>query len=213
MAEYGTPTRTPIGDAASGNIKAPKKRVSVVQGSKIQQGGYESNALQESINSFASGIGSALEQYTEDKGASMRAQKTLDAAARQGESAAINEVDADNRRTGWQNVLFGQDAGYVEAQRRAATNAVRENAIEVSANMVTHAGTPPEDFLKELRIQKEALLAKYDDVDTRTLVSDMFDKSAEGLSRTHYKDHAANTQMQNKKPRNKRCNLLLTKLT
>lgn len=198
MAEYGTPTRTPIGDAASGNIKAPKKRVSVVQGSKIQQGGYESNALQESVNSFASGIGSALEQYTEDKGASLRAQKTLDAAARQGESAAINEVDADNRRTGWQNVLFGQDAGYVEAQRRAATNAVRENAIEVSANMVTHAGTPPEEFREQLSKQKKDLLSKYDDVDTRTLVSEMFDKSAEGLSRTHYKDHAANTQMQNK---------------
>ena len=198
MAEYGTPTRTPIGDAASGNIKAPKKRVTTVQGSGIQQSGYESTARDSAVNSFASGLGKALGQFAADKGDSIRSQQTLDAATRQGESAAINEVDADNKRTGWQNTLFGQDAGYIEAQRRAATNAVRTNAIEITGNMVNHAGTPPDEFREELGTQKKALLDKYDDVETRKLVSDMFDKSAEGLSRTHYKEFAANTQMANK---------------
>lgn len=199
MAQFGTPTRTPIKDAASGNIVAPKVQSVAVQATKLNpNAGYKSDVLDKGIHSMAGALGAALGELAEDRTTGINAQKTLDAAMRQGQEQGINEADADNKRTGWKKAIFGQDAGYVEAQRRAATNAVRANAIEVSANMVTHAGTPPDEFMNALADQKTELLEKYDDSETRLLVSDMFDKQAVGLARTQMKEHEGYTQLQNK---------------
>lgn len=199
MAEFGTPTRTPIKDAQSGNIVAPKKQAVAIQGStRNPNAGYSSDVLDKGVQSVAGLLGDALGQYTADAGNDIRSHKTLGAAMRQGQEHGINEADADNKRTGWKKAIFGQDAGYVEAQRRAATNAVRANGIETSANMVTHAGTPPNEFMDALASQKQDLLGKYEDVDTRMIVSEMFDKQAVGLARTHQKEFDANTQLQNK---------------
>ena len=199
MAQFGTPTRTPIKDAASGNIVAPKVQSVAVQATKRNHNaGYQSDALDKGIRSMAGALGAALGEMAEDRNTGINAQKTLDAAMRQGQEHGINESDADNKRTGWKNAVFGQDAGYVEAQRRAATNAVRASGIETSANMITHAGTPPDEFMNSLAEQKTELLERYDDSETRLIVSQMFDKQSVGLARTHIKEHEGYTQLQNK---------------
>lgn len=199
MAEYGTPTRTPIKDAQSGNIVAPSQQEVAIQGQMRNRGaGYDRDAVGVGLQSAALALGGALSKFSEDASNETDMQSTLNAAMRQGQEQGINEVDADNKRTGWKKAVFGQDAGYIEAQRRAATNAVRERGIETSANMVTHAGTPPNEFMQALTTQKQELLEKYEDVDTRMLVSQMFDKQATGLARTHQKEFEGYTQLQNR---------------
>ncbi len=199
MATFGQPTRTPIKDAQSGNIVAPKKSIQAVQAStRNPNEGYQSDVLNKGVQSIAMSLGEALGAIAEDVNTGINAQKTLDAAMRQGQQQGINEADADNKRTGWKKAIFGQDAGYIEAQRRAATNAVRASGVETSANMVTHAGTPPNEFMDSLADQKTELLEKYEDAETRLLVSEMFDKQAVGLARTHQKEFEGYTQLQNK---------------
>ena len=185
--------------AESVNLTAPKRSAQAVQGSMVSNQGYESTVVDDGVSSFAKGLGSALGQFSSDNGDSIRAQQTLDASFRQGEELAMNEVDADNKRSGIALSLFGQDAGWAEADRRLATNAVREEGIKTTANMNEHARLTPKEFREQLSTQKKALLEKYDDKDTRLSVSATFDETAQGLARVHGKEHQGLIQLTNRK--------------
>jgi len=194
------------------SIKAPKRNAPAVQGSMVSKQGYKSTVVEDGLTSMAQGLGAALGQFAEDNGASIRAQQTLDASARQGESLAMNEVDADNKRSGIALSLFGQDAGWEEANRKLATNAVREEGIRATANMNESAQLTPRAYRETLAKQKQTLLDTYDDIETRVAVSTAFDETAEGLGRVHAKEHQGLIQLTNRKVVSQELRLSIDKL-
>lgn len=156
----------------------------------------KTNTVAQSMSMLGNSLGGALTKYLEAEQSAFIENKKLDAAARQGQSSAINAVDAEAERTGWKKAIFGQDEGFEVATARAAENAVRDAYMEEATTVDDYAALDPEEYKKRLQDKLTAALEKNPDNKVfRQSVTDAWVKGAEKLSARQYEANVAYNQL------------------
>lgn len=154
------------------------------------------NSLHKSMSLLGNSLGGAVLKYLEAEQTGFIETKKLDAAARQGQEAAVNSVDAEAERTGWKKALFGQDEGFEVATARAAENTVRDAYMEEATTIDNYAALSPEEYKTRLQDRlTKALEQNPDNKLYRQSVTDAWVKGAEKLAARQYEANTAYNQL------------------
>lgn len=196
--QYGLPQRSALQDANEGKINPPalKRDTSVATTRETQQ---LSDVHLGELNvgrELGSVLGSFITHHAED----LYARQKLEVATRKGLDEGINEVDKANERTGFMDTIFGQHAGYREAQQRAVETRVHKDYMRVQSELDNYAGSTPEEFHKQViapKLTELAELYKGDD-ETRQLAETTFIDNAQKLIKQQQADYIAYGVEQNK---------------
>ena len=106
-------------------------------------------------------------------------------------------MDANKKRTGWEEAIFGQDEDYRVAQQRAVSNAVQGLYLEQATEIEKYAGESPEDYSSRLNEGLDKVLETCgDDKETRSLAAATWTRASEKLASKQYEEHYAFNQMQ-----------------
>lgn len=196
--QYGLPQRSAVQDANEGKINPPalKRDTSVATTSATKQ---LSDVHLEELNigqELGSVLGGFISQHAED----IYAKQKLQVATRKGLDEGIHLVDKTNKRTGFMEAVFGQHAGYREAQQRAVETRVNKDYLRVQSELDKYAGSDPVEFHKQVIEPKLTELATLykDDPETRELAETAFIDSAQKLVKQQQADYIAYGVEQNK---------------
>lgn len=193
--EFGSPQRSATSDANAGVIAPPTKKV-VARQSQTERQSVGNNQA-EQIRQAGSQLGAVIAQRAEKLNAQTVERKALEAAARQGQDTAINNVDKMNKRTGWAEKVFGQTVEYRTAQQMAVKNSVRQQYLEAATTLDNHAAMTPDEFSETVLGNVNTSLAeKFEDKETKNLALGEWRNYAEKLSAKHYENHYAYAQQQ-----------------
>lgn len=189
--QYGLPQRSAVQDANEGKINPPalKRDTSVATSTATKQ---LSDVHLEELDigqELGNVLGGFISQHAED----LYAKQKLQVATRKGLDEGINLVDKTNKRTGFMEAVFGQHAGYREAQQRAVETRVNKDYIRVQAELDNYAGSDPVDFHKQVIEPKLTELADLykDDPETRELAETAFIDTAQKLIKQQQADYIA----------------------
>ena len=194
----GQPVRSAVTDANAGVVNPPQARQST-SNRAVQVQGPQTAQLDAGIARASQGLGNALQGFVNKAAQNMDEQKALDAAIRQGSDEAVNNTDLNNKRTGWKEAVFGQDAGYRQAQQRAVQNSINANYLEAANALDEHAGESPEEYQQTLKDGLDELLKPHaNDPETRKLITATWGESARKLASKQYEAHDGWNQIQNR---------------
>lgn len=197
----GTPTRTATDDANAGVISPPAKRHGVRATNVVST--QDNSRLGGLVDNIGVNLGQALEKRLTEQNAYTAQRLANSAAARQGANAAINEVDRQNKRTGWQKGVFGESVQYREAQQRAATNAVQAEYLTQAASIDTYAGETGEEYENRLNAGLEKVLDLYKgDKDTQNIVASNWHTLTGKLAAKQAEAHHGYNQLQQRETYN-----------
>lgn len=207
MSEFGQPRRSATQDANEGVINPPAHKTTARQVA-VNPNRRQTSSLDDIKSSVGSRIAGALVKRSQDSRSNYHEKQANDAAIRQGQSKAINDVDADSKRTGWTAAIFGQNVAYRTAQQRAATNSVREQYVEQTARMDEFAGETPDEYSARLQQGLDKVLEPHaGDKETRDLITKNWLDVSSKLSENQYKAHYAYNQQQQRETYEKQTQL------
>ena len=195
MAEFGQPQRSATTDANAGVVNPPAKKqvVSTTVGTNVRKLSSSDIAAEQVGNA----LGSALSSMLVKESNNINASREIAARARQGLDTAVNSVDKEKQRTGWEKAVFGENIEYRVAQQRAVENGVQASYLEELAGVDGYAGDTPEQYHVRLKKKNDELLSQYDnDPDTKQKVTAALAQSNQKLANAHYKSHYAYNQLQ-----------------
>ena len=137
---------------------------------------------------------SLLKKNTEN----VRAQQVLDASIRQGSDNAINAIDSEKKRSGWEKALYGEEnPEYRAAQQRAVGNNIQQAYLEQANKISEFAGESAEEYQGRLRKGLDAQLAQYpNDAGTQQLITEHWSKASEKLVTQQAKEHHGHNLLQ-----------------
>lgn len=197
MPQFGQPRRDAAQDANEGKINQPVQTTPV--STSVARVEPNITSLDRGVQSFGEQFGAAAQQFMDEEVENIREKKMVEASIRQGQDHAINEVDKSNERTGWMKFVFGQDAGYEEAQRRAVANSVNALYLEQAVQVDQYAGHSPEEYQANLADALDGLLAPHQgDQATKDLIAASWATSSAKLVDKQYIAHRAYAQTQNR---------------
>jgi hypothetical protein len=192
--EFGAPTRSATTDANEGIVNPPTVKRDVGQVATRQE---SLSGTEVGVAKFANQLGNVLDQYAAEDFKNTREKKQLAALARQGRKKAINDIDRDKKRSGWQSAIFGEDVEYRAAQQRAVENSVQAAYIEQLTAVDTFAGESPEEYEARLSGSLERMLEDFEgDSDTRQMITNKWSIASGKLAAQHMKEHHAYNQLQ-----------------
>lgn len=196
MPEYGQPQRNAITDANAGIVNPPSQKLTQrVQATKQKK----ASELQLGIESFGEAFGKAAQNLVHTEAKNIREQKAMDAAIRQGTDHAVNTIDQNEKRTGAMELIFGQDAGYESAQRRAVENNVQAAYMEQAVQIDTYAGETDEEYADRLKGTLDGMLeSSAHDKETRKAITLAWTTASSKLAAKHTEAHYAWNQLQNR---------------
>lgn len=143
---------------------------------------YEESPLNKKVSMVGSSLGGALTQFLRKEQGAFIEQKKMDAAARQGEETALNKVDAEAKRTGWQEAIYGQDEGYESAITKAAENSIRDAYLEEATSVDDYAALSVEEYTARHKAKLEQMLqSNPDDKNYRHAVTTAWASATEKL--------------------------------
>ena len=195
MSEFGLPVRTATSDANAGLVNAP----SVKEGSRtaVSKNVRATSDLDQGVKALGSSLGNTFARVLKNKAENINANRQLDAAARQGTEKAINSIDAEKKRTGWEKYVFGENIEYRAAQQRAVQNQVQQAYLEEANTITQRAAETSEQYKARLATALNKQLEQYpDDTDTQRLITDSWSKATEQLTRAQAKEHYGFNQTQ-----------------
>lgn len=194
MSIYGEDSRSA---SKSPNIAMIADTVKATErgGGLQQQRASTDNGLQQLTGSLAG----AMMGFVKKQHGNIIAQKKLDAASRQGADTAINSIDAESKRTGWERGIYGQDEGYEVAQQRATHNAVQAAYIEEATKVDEYAALSPEEYKQQNSRRLDGMLEQYKgDKQTQQIVAEGWSKAVEKLTAQQTAAHYAHKQLANR---------------
>lgn len=195
MSIYGEDTR-PVAESASALIVANAVKATE-RGSGLQQ--KQVPRSDGGLQTFASGLSKAMMQFVKDGHSNIIAQKKLDAASRQGTDTAINSIDAESKRTGWERGVYGQDEAYEVAQQKATSNAIQATYIEEATKIDEYAALSPEEYKQKNSQRLDAMLEQYQgDKQTQQIVAEGWSKAVEKLTAQQMTANYAHKQLMNR---------------
>lgn len=120
------------------------------------------------------------------------------AALRQGAKEGVNEIDKANKRTGFMEALFGQDAGYATALNIATSNASQNMYLEQLMDIEQHADKTPDEYGKYLKVAvSDQINEKYkDDPEAQQTAQLQWIDQSRKLAREQAANHMVYTQQQ-----------------
>ena len=194
MSEFGLPARNATQDANAGIINPPAMKHANRQTAVKQQ---QLSSLDIGVQSFGQTLGSVLQSKLEGVANNINEQRATEAAIRQGQEHAINQIDANKQRHGWEKAVFGENVEYRAAQQRAAQNAVQSMYLEQATTIDDFAGETPDEYSKRLRTGLDKVLEPYGgDKETKSLITQAWATSSAKLAAKQYESHYAYNQMQ-----------------
>lgn len=195
MSIYGEESR-PVANSSQTLIVANAVKASE-RGSGLQQ--KQQPRPDQGLGQLSNSLANTMMQFVGKQHANIIAQKKLDAATRQGQDTAINSIDAESKRTGWERGVYGQDEAYEVAQQRATSNAVQAAYIEEATKIDDYAGLSPEEYKQKNSQRLDAMLEQYEgDQRTQQIVADGWSKAVEKLSAQQMSAHYAYKQLMNR---------------
>lgn len=194
MAEFGLPIRNATTDANEGVVNTPSKKHSTRQTATKQK---SMTSLDEGVQSFGQSMGKALAGKLTQEASNLNEQRATDAAIRQGQDHAINQIDANKKRTGWEKAIFGENIDYRVAQQRAAQNVVNAQYLEQATTIDQYAGESPDDYSNRLKEGLDKALEPYaEDKETKRLVTEAWLVKSSKLAAKQAESHYAWNQQQ-----------------
>ena len=189
MAEFGQPSRTATSDANAGVVNAPAQRE--VARTSVSQNVRTAGALDAPLKNVGSALGGSFVRMLKKNTENVRAQQVLDASLRQGSDNAINAIDSEKKRTGWEKALYGEEnPEYRSAQQRAVGNNIQQAYLEQANKISEFAGESQEEYQGRLRAGLDVQLKKYpNDPETQQLITEHWSKASEKLVTQQAKDH------------------------
>lgn len=196
MIEFGQPARNATTDANAGVVNPPATKQTARQ-LATPTAMKSPTALEEGIGGVGLALGKALQSRLTEVSTNINEQRVNNAAIRQGQDHAINQIDANKKRTGWEEGIFGQNIEYRAAQQRAATNAVNAAYLEQATEIDSFAGETPDEYAKRLQGGLDKTLNQYaGDKETKALVTQAWAVSSAKLAAKHFENHYAYNQQQ-----------------
>jgi hypothetical protein len=212
MTQFGQPTRNATADANAGVINPPSKRRTTRQIATPSQR-KQITTLDTGVEALGEALGGAISKRVEEEQEVVVNQKRVNAAARQGQDAAINSIDKMKKNVGWEKFIFGEDVEYRAAQQRAVTNGVRQQSLKLLSAIDTHAGMTPEEYEGELTNTLNSILEPFDDTETKTLATEAWLAQVPTLVEKQQRAHHVYTQTQNREKYDEEIQLQLDELT
>lgn len=124
-------------------------------------------------------------------------QQALNRTIQAGQEHAINSIDANKKRMGWERGVFGENIEYRAAQQRAAENAVQDGYLQQATEISEFAGETPTEYAIRLKDGLNTILEPYGgDVETKRIVTAAWAKASAKLSAKQYEEHYAWNQVQ-----------------
>lgn len=194
MSQFGLPQRNATSDANAGVVNPPSVKYTPRDVVARQK---PASSLEEGVEQFGAALGAALEERLEEEATNINEQRATDAAIRQGQEHAINQIDANKKRTGWEKAVFGENIEYRAAQQRAAQNAVNSLYLEQATQLDQYAGETPDEYSIRLKDGLDKVLEPYkDDTETKRMITEAWMVSSGKLAAKQYEAHYAFNQMQ-----------------
>lgn len=194
MSQFGLPQRNATSDANAGVVNPPSVKHTPRQVATKQK---PPSSLDTGVEQLGAALGAALEERLETEATNINEQRATDAAIRQGQEHAINQIDATKKRTGWEKAIFGENIEYRAAQQRAAQNAVNAAYLEQATTLDQYAGETPDEYSIRLKEGLDKVLEPYkDDTETKRIVTQAWMVSSGKLAAKHYEAHYAFNQTQ-----------------
>ena len=189
MAEFGQPSRTATSDANAGVVNPPAQRE--VARTSVSQNVRTAGALDAPLKNVGSALGGSFVRMLKKNTENVRAQQVLDASLRQGSDNAVNAIDSEKKRTGWEKALYGEEnPEYRSAQQRAVGNNIQQAYLEQANKISEFAGESQEEYQGRLRAGLDVQLEKYpNDPETQQLITEHWSKASEKLVTQQAKDH------------------------
>ena len=196
MAEFGQPSRTATSDANAGVVNAPAQRE--VARTSVSQNVRTAGALDAPLKNVGSALGGSFVRMLKKNTENVKAQQVLDASLRQGSDNAINAIDSEKKRTGWEKALYGEEnPEYRSAQQRAVGNNIQQAYLEQANKVSEFAGESQEEYQGRLRAGLDAQLEKYpNDAGTQQLITEHWSKASEKLVTQQAKEHHGHNLLQ-----------------
>lgn len=194
--EFGTQVRQDTLGDVQPQIDPPALRVTPRD--TVVQKQAKSTGVEEGFESLGKGLGATFANIMEERNAKIAEQKKQETIARQGLNVSVNNEDEKLRRTGWAETLFGQNPQYALAQQMAVEQRIKQDAMQLLANIDDYKETHPTQFREVvLREKLDRILAGYDnDPEMRGKLSETWFKRVGTLVDNHYKSWFANAQQQ-----------------
>ena len=206
ISEYGMVARNATKDANAGIVDPPAKQHIVRESSSKQK---RVTSLDEGVASFGEMLGSALEARATEEATAINARRIASASARQGVNEAINRIDDNKKRTGWEKAIFGQNVEYRAAQQQGVQNAVNTSYLKSASELSKYAGESSEVYEGRLADDLQKTLEPFKgDNETKSMVIDAWSKNARKLAGKHREAHYAFNQQQQRDTFSKGVNVL-----
>lgn len=193
MPDFGSPMRNVVSDANAGIVNPPSTvKKSTQQVSSVTQDGGKSQKtrVDDGSTQLVMNLGNALQKKLKDKQNNILEQRALDASIRQGLDTAINEQDKLQKRTGWQEAIFGQNVEYRAAQQMAVANTLNNTYLEQLTTIDNYAGETPEEYNQRLKTKLDEALEPHEkDPETKRMISSQWNQHAQKLANKHYANH------------------------
>lgn len=193
-------------DSRKGGGSAPPSVLSTTVQTVGRTGGQQKQPQQtgEGLQVAVKSLGNAFGQFLNKQHEHVIAQKKMDAAARQGQDSAINSIDAESKRTGWERGIYGQDEAYEVAQQRAAGNAIQAAYIEESVKIDEYAELTPDQYKQQNSQKLDKILEQYNgDKATQQIVADGWSRAVEKLTAQQHAAHYGFKQIRNREEADK----------
>lgn len=196
MNEFeGTPIRSATSDANAGIVDRPAMRHETRQ--VVQTDVKNTQAADYNSAKFGNALGNALQSRLTAETNNTKERMANEAAIRQGSNAAINSIDAEKKRSGWEKGIFGENVEYRAAQQRAATNAVNATYLEQATTIDKYSGESPEMYKGRLNATLDTMLEPYGkDAETKAIVASAWNTASAKLANKQYESHYAYNQLQ-----------------
>jgi len=195
MTQFGQPARTATSDANAGFVNTPATKEASRTSTSTNV--RATSDLDSAIQTAGASLGSSLTKLLGNKAKNINAQRELDASIRQGEGKAVNAIDVEKKRSGWEEAVFGQNIEYRAAQQRAVGNNIQQAYLEQANSISEYAADTPEQYQTRLRKQLDSQLEQYpNDAETQKLITQNWSKASEKLVQSHSKEHYGYNQLQ-----------------
>ena len=194
MIQFGLPQRTATGDANQGVVNPPSVKRTPREFAAEQK---QVTSLDTGVEKFGASLGAALEERLDTETTNINEQRMADAVIRQGQDSAINRIDVNKKRTGWERGVFGEDIEYRAAQQRGVTNSVNAEYLKQATSLEQYSGETPDDYSVRLKGGLDSILKPYaDDPETKRMATSAWLVSSGKLAAKQYEAHYAYNQIQ-----------------
>ena len=197
MNEFGLPARTATQDANDGIVNPPALKTTPRAFETSKTKNPNPTAREAVLDKVGTNLGGALQSFMDKDYSNKQEQKALDAALRQGEQTAINDIDSTKKRAPWERFVFGDSVEYRAAQQKATQNLVGQQYLEESYKINEYSNLEPAEYHTHIRNQLNRMLAPHAaDPETKALITKSWAGAAEKLTTKHYSNHYAWNLMQ-----------------